>query len=85
MKPHGTDEHRLAVAASVATTLEAARPMTTVSVPVVPADGAGVKLKAVSHVWMLYAALGAAAILVYYLLPFAGITRFNAAGVPGEV
>src|SRR5579864_4372143 len=38
-------------------------------------DDPGVQRKAVSHVWMLYAAVGAAAILVYYQLPKGGIAQ----------
>ncbi len=34
-----------------------------------------VQVKPVSHVWMLYAAVGAAAILIYYLLPKAGLAQ----------
>src|ERR1700747_1236151 len=45
------------------------------SAPLAVVDPHGVQRKAVSRVWMLYAALAAAAILVYYLLPKAGVAQ----------
>jgi diguanylate cyclase (GGDEF)-like protein len=47
-------------------------PVDEVILPVEPSEA---QIKPVSHVWMLYAALGAAAILVYYLLPKAGVAQ----------
>jgi diguanylate cyclase len=79
VNPHAINEHRAAATASVPvgpTTLDAPRPMPKVPVSVASDDRDGVQLKAVSHVWMLYAALGAAAILIYYfLLPKGGVAQ----------
>jgi diguanylate cyclase (GGDEF)-like protein len=86
----GTHEYRpgaTAVTPMVFPSLATPRTATIVPDPVVAVDHAELQVKAVSHVWMLYAALGAAAILVYYLLPKAGwaqavlLTAVNASAV----
>ena len=75
----GTREYGTAAVAPVTpmafTSLETPLPAAKVPVAVVSVDDPEVRVKAVSHVWMLYAALGAAAILVYYQLPKGGVAQ----------
>jgi diguanylate cyclase len=51
------------------------RPAAQPPVAIAPADHPGRHVSSVSHVWMLYAALGTVAILVYYMLPRAGVAQ----------
>jgi diguanylate cyclase len=78
VNPHGPDAH--GTEATVSVPMVSTSSDETGAVPNVPTavasdDRSGVRRKAVSRVWMLYAALGATAILVYYLLPKAGVAQ----------